>query len=602
MATTAPGNTQTIESLDLTLAKVFGDFYVVPSFQREYVWEDTQVEQLLQDVFDAFSDDGDTSEYFIGSIVVCPGPDEVLELIDGQQRMTTAYLFLCAVRDHIRETNGDAIDALRSQISANDIDDQGHDVFRYRVQLQYEDSRDILQQIAKGGIEPTQLPRDTRSTANIVNAYQTIRGFLGIEFKTDQAALRRFYAYFTRRVKLVRIKTQSVAHALKVFETINDRGVGLDSMDLLKNLLFMRTPRKDFDRLKTRWKDLIDTLYSKREKPLRFLRYYIFANYNVDRLREDEIYGWLVKNHKLCGYADDPVGFVDKLRQAAHAYALFVAGQNADKSANRYLANLRYLSGAAHQHLILLLAGVQFDRDDFVELCRQLENLFFAYIISREPTKNFERSFAAWAPELRQAKTRDDLNAFVARRFTPAKWTLSPRFDLALQELTESSLQKYRLRYVLAKLSQWVNEAAGFAAAADLGQFINSKIDIEHILPQSPSAEVLASFDRPDEIQTYIRRFGNLTLLEKPIDSSVSNGTFERKKQPYAQSQILLTKTVAHKVTVGHNTAIDRAVADLRTFDEWTSTSIEQRQQMLARLARRVWDMPEAASSQSTAN
>lgn len=57
-----------------------------------------------------------------------------------------------------------------------------------------------------------------------------------------------------------------------MFETINDRGVGLNAMDLLKNLLFMKTSSEDYPRLKDRWKKLIDVLDDCGEKPLRFLR------------------------------------------------------------------------------------------------------------------------------------------------------------------------------------------------------------------------------------------------------------------------------------------------------------------------------------------
>ena len=109
---------QTIRSDDLTLEDVFKDFYVVPSFQREYVWEGEQVEQLLQDIYDEFSENGQGSEYFIGSFVVCPGEDGVYELIDGQQRMTTAYLFLCAVRDHLAAIPAEPVGQLGGQIAS----------------------------------------------------------------------------------------------------------------------------------------------------------------------------------------------------------------------------------------------------------------------------------------------------------------------------------------------------------------------------------------------------------------------------------------------------------------------------------------------------
>lgn len=587
----AQENAPTIESNDLTLADVFKDFYVVPSYQREFVWTEQQVEQLLRDIHDEFSEDAqEPPEYFIGSIVVSPGADGLLDLIDGQQRMTTAFVFLCAFRDYLK-AHQQSMDALQNQIASTSINMTGDEVAHYRVELQYDDSQGILEAMAKNGAGIEQSHSITRSVANIIAAYDTVSTFIRTEFGDDVRRARRFYAYVVNRVKLIRIKTHSVAHALKVFETINDRGVGLDAMDLLKNLMFMQANKEDFDKLKDNWKVLVDGLYGAGEKPLRFLRYFIFASYDVDRLREDQIYGWFSKNEALCGYGADPIGFVEELVEAADAYTNFVAGNNVDGTLNRYLSNIRYLSGAARQHLILLLAGRKLDKENFTELCRQLEDLFFAYIITREPTKQFERSFARWAPQLREVHKSVQLEAFIATNFTPAKQNLSTRFDLAFQELTESSIQKYRMRYVLGKLAQYVNEQAYGMTEMDLGKFVNQR-DVEHILPQTPTAEIVNAFDKPEEIQEYIRRLGNMTLLENSIDSSIGNAPFARKKAAYTKSLFLLTRTIAEPVTVGVKTKIDRAVASLLTFDEWTSESIEKRQAMLAKLARKVWNMP----------
>jgi uncharacterized protein with ParB-like and HNH nuclease domain len=78
----------------------------VPDFQREYVWEEENVEKLLEDVYDEFYDEENRllegPEYFIGSIVVCPDGKGTFQLIDGQQRLTANYLILCAIRDCLR--------------------------------------------------------------------------------------------------------------------------------------------------------------------------------------------------------------------------------------------------------------------------------------------------------------------------------------------------------------------------------------------------------------------------------------------------------------------------------------------------------------------
>ena len=91
--------------------------------------------------------------------------------------------------------------------------------------------------------------------------------FLAREFGNNTTQLRIFYGYLVNKVKLIRIQTKDVAKALKIFETINDRGVGLDSMDLLKNLLFMKANRDDFEKLKVHWKELQDTIFDMGERP-----------------------------------------------------------------------------------------------------------------------------------------------------------------------------------------------------------------------------------------------------------------------------------------------------------------------------------------------
>lgn len=587
---------QRVRSDDITLGDAFRDFYVVPDFQREYVWEEEQVAQLLQDIYEEFSDHGGSGalEYFIGTIVATESSQGVYDLIDGQQRMTTTYLILCAIRDHLLRINSkEGTESLTSLIKDSRLNEQGKDEPRYRVFLQYEDSCGVLERIADGK-DLSAVAESTKSVRNLLEAHRVIRGFLSENFANDETRLRRFLGYLTTRVKLIRVTTGSLAHALKVFETINDRGVGLNSMDLLKNLLFMRTRSGEFARLKRRWEELVKALHKGKEKPLRFLRYYIFAEYDVDRLREVEIYKWFVQNEDRCGYSRDPIDFVERLVSSARAYVNFARGFDANGQPNRYLGNFRYLSGAARQHLILLLAARHLPAALFTELARELENLFFVYVITREPTREFERTFAQWTKHLRAVGSDSNLEDFLGKTFMPAKKKLAARFGLAMSQLTQFDLQMYRLKYVLAKLCQYVDMTAWGeeGALGTLETYINRTVDVEHILSQTPEDEDRNSFDQPEKYSDYVYKLGNLTLLEKPINSSVSNASFEKKRSGYCQSKFLLTQSLCKLPSVGKNTSVNRAAELLEVFDQWTSGSIEQRQRMLTRLAEIVWDMP----------
>src|SRR5271166_246001 len=94
-----------IEDHKYTVEEAFREcFYIVPDYQREYVWTDKEVQQLLDDINEQI-DAGSDKEYFVGTILVSPGGEKNhFEVIDGQQRLTTFYLLLCALRHRFHGT------------------------------------------------------------------------------------------------------------------------------------------------------------------------------------------------------------------------------------------------------------------------------------------------------------------------------------------------------------------------------------------------------------------------------------------------------------------------------------------------------------------
>ena len=332
------------------------------------------------------------------------------------------------------------------------------------------------------------------------------------------------------------------------------------------------------------------------EKPLRFLRYFIFSRYDVDILREDEIYGWFAKNEDLCGYAADPLVFAKELLRSAKAYQNYWNGQDQKGVKNRYLENLRLLGGrAARQHFILLLAGSKLPGNLFDRLAREVEDLFFVYVITREPTRVFERNFARWAAELRKITVEEELQSFITRRFVPAKAELSDRFDDALHRLYVGSVQRYRLRYILAKFAQNVDlQAYGETEGTKwLSRYTGGGFEIEHIFPQQPSSEAVVEFGEFEDSELG-DRLGNLILVEKSINASLGNRPYSAKRDVYLQSQLLLTKALAERPKVGINTKIDVAVSGLDPFIEWNEPAVVERQHQLAVLARSIWHLPQS--------
>lgn len=574
------------------------DFYCVPDYQREYVWEEEDVSQLLQDIYDEFYEaDGHPiqgPEYFIGSIVACKSDNGVYQLIDGQQRMTTIYITLCAIRDHLKELGSEASSVLTSCIHDVDLDSNGVETARFRLELQYEDSKDVLEKIAEASTPVDQIPDETVSIEHLKIAYQTVRTFLRERFDDNPAAINQFFGAFMNRVKLIRIVTPRLSHALKVFETVNDRGVGLTAVDLLKNLLFIQTAEKTHPKLKNLWKDFISRLEKVKEKPLRFLRYFVMSEYDGDwnkPLRAEQIYDWFRKNISLCKIDSDPIGFVNLLKKRAGVYENFLKGNDPYGNPSHHLQNIGIVAGrGARQHMIILLAGTHLTPEGFNKLAKAVESLFFCFIVTKESTKTLERWFGTWSAQLRAAKTEDDLDVFIEEHLYKAIREREKAFDFAIRELTFGRIQKYKLKYVLAKITQHIEqEAWGNPAYESLDLYVNKKIEIEHILPNNPKPNVRAAFDKPEEYNDYKQKLGNLTLLEKVINSSNQNRAFEEKVKGYSQSKMLLTRSLHEKPSVGKHSSLNHAVEMLPEFEGWDSEAIDQRQESLLELARKVW-------------
>lgn len=586
------------ESDDLTIEKLLGDFYTVPDYQREYVWGTDEVEKLLSDTLQEFESSSRDfyPEYFIGTIVTRATETEgSYELIDGQQRLTTLIVVLVAIRDVLLEHNGE-VEGIANQLRSKRYDMAGNATFHHRVTLQYADSQNVLERLVATRDEApiSKITTSTLSARNLVQAYMDIRTFLASEFSNDPQKVRSFWAYITKCVKVIRIRTSTLSRALWIFETINKRGKGLDSMDLLKNLLFIHASESDYDILKIRWKSLADTLFEVGESPMRFMRHFLLAKYATEKLKADDVYSWLTnpRNTERPEYDSRPLEFVSEMLAAANAYRHFLNGRLVDGSDSPPLRNVRHMSYAARQHLILMLAIHDLPVAAQAVLAEEIERLYFAYLITGQRSNRFENDFVAWATALRRLSDPTEIAEFVDNTMRPERVALGEQFDFAIKQVTETSMPRYRLKYVLAKLSNYLDHVAyGAPESGPLDQYLARSVEIEHILSLHPSSTAVQEFGGPQEAEKYSRRLANLTLLEKSLNVVASNGDFEEKAAVYEKSRFLLTAGLVRDGDVGDKTAVNRALALVSSCTSWGPVQVEQRANDLVTLARLAWGM-----------
>ncbi|MCF5884982.1 DUF262 domain-containing protein [Aeromonas veronii] len=601
-----------IENHKYSIEEAFREcFYIVPDYQREYVWTDKEVHQLLEDIGEQI-DVGTTREYFIGTILVSPTDQKNhYEVIDGQQRLTTFFLLLCALKHLFQgEPQRQMISGL---ISTSYVDSDGEVRSNLKLEPRYENAGEVMAklveldsepQIVRSGIQAAGIA-SFGSLENLVNAYSTLYRYLKDNYD-DIAKLKKYWGYLANNVVFIQISTD-VSSALKIFETINERGVGLNPMDLLKNLLFTQVKQTQFTQLKDEWKRITKPLEKSKEKPLRFLRYFLMANYVIKNergdsvVREDEIYDWFVvgENAALCDYANKPFEFVRKVIRNVEHYLAFASGLGNDSKPSLVMDSLKRLTGGAFSlHYVLLLAAANFPKSLFDHFVAQLESFLFYYIFTKTPTKALERNFSQWADELRAIaeiidpiEQKVQLNTFVADRFERNMAGKSQELADALKRFTLYSMQQYRTRYLLARLTQHVEMAfSGLKVPGSLASFTN--LDIEHILPNKPENDLRDKWNTENPgmlYDDYKNRLGNLTLLEKPINIVAGNDFYTGKLVEYSKSGNYLTRSLVMLINVGQNTSISRINAKLESFPSWNALSIEKRHGLLISLAQDVW-------------
>lgn len=586
-----------------SISKLSDYFFIVPDYQREYVWKpEDQVEQFLIDIDNEYEPTGNGQKsYFIGSIIIVENNGKY-DVIDGQQRLTTVILSLCAFRDLLKPLDLDAkqkkyLQTIEELLSDFDIHT---DETKLRLELQYEESKDYLNKIIQNDDYTDEI---TPSIKKMQLAYIKLKSHFENYLKQGLDNLTQFARYFLTKIELVVIESENLSSALKIFETINQRGAGLNAMDLVKNLLFSESKESQFETIKHTWKEITSNLQSCNEdqSPLRFLRYFLMARYHDGIIREDDIYKWIISpdGKAATKYESEPLAFAKELRKISKRYADLVNATELMEDGGNYpsITNIGYVNKyKSRQHLILLLAlDLNTGREEIEYLGKQIESFFFYSNTIGIQAKNNERLFAQWAGKIRSVKTLDEVKVILSETMIPYIKERVGKFKSEFLNIRHDGYNPlYRQRYILGKIENTMLAESGLPVK---GHDFFYGLQIEHILPQTPKNDFYPEeFQDKDDYNSYVFKLGNVTLLEGTINQAVNNfndlsgNWFEKKQGEYIKSDVISTNLLNHTYTVGKNTAINKLKNDLSySFEKWDKEAIVERQNILMELAFRTW-------------
>ena len=334
---------------------------------------------------------------------------------------------------------------------------------------------------------------------------------------------------------------------------------------------------------------------------MRFLRYFLLADYaSNNRIKEGEVYRWFQDHPKETGHEDDPMGFVETLVQAAKDYAGFKRGEGPGGKTNLFLQNVSILGGASmRQHLILLLSARRLPEEQFLKFSSFVERLMFVWYMNDRQTRDTEPKIVEICKSLRtNDMSIDDYQSFEDDLTKVHIAPFSKSFTENMMNISADAMRKYRLKYLLAKITQYIEQEAKGVTETNrtLYHFTSRDFEIEHILPQSLKQEAVEEFlseDPDDEASEYIQMLGNLLLIDKTHNIIASDDPYSKKIASYNETDTTLSQYMARTPPVGMNDRISRTHNEhLEIFETWTPKNMERRQKMLTRLAHKIWNVP----------
>jgi hypothetical protein len=546
-----------------------GLIYRIPRFQRDYSWDEEEWEDLWMDLLGTFPIDGEPAHY-MGYLVLQTSDNRTFEVIDGQQRLTTASLIVLAalrlLARYSREgENSEANQKRAEQLRATYIGylDPVTLTARNKLALNRNNDgyyRDYLVTLA-GHLPQRGFPV---STQTMRKGFEWFEAHLIEHVKGDLdpgRALAQFVESMSDKLFFTVITVADEINAYKVFETLNARGVRLSATDLLKNYLFSLLARNDeashdMDELERRWESMVDRLGS--ESFPDFLRMHWNSRHSF--ARQSELFK-VIRNR--IGSRESVFTLLRNMDEDIDTYLALTQpdGSTWRPAFQESVRELRLFS-VRQPYPVLMAAKRRLSEDDFGSLLRAIVVIAFRYnVIGSQHTSEQERIYHAAAVQLDRGEARSLMDVLTALRQI-YRSDNAFRADFAEKVIKTTQTRNARIvRYIMFRLEK---QNSGMDFEVD-----SVKYSIEHVLPQSVDAGWDLFHDR--DLETFVYRLGNMAMIEAGKNREIGNEPYALKRPVLQSSDVPLTSRLASENA------------------EWTPERIEARQKSLAAIATNVW-------------
>lgn len=550
--------------------------FIVPIFQRNYSWQKSQYEQLWFDILRA-SKFKEKQNHFIGSIVYIDmgtpaGRPQQLLLIDGQQRLTTISILLCAIKDYVQKFNLETklinLAKIKNQFlyNSDEIDED-----RYKLLLNVQDKETYIKLI------DNTIFTVNKPATNIIKCYEFFYERIE-DFIKQHGQIDEIYAGIFK-LSLVSISLDKDSdNPQMIFESMNSTGKDLSQTDLLRNYLLMDlTPEKQTRLYKTYWKPMEelfgeDIYKNDVNKFDYFIRDFLTLKSDTGHICKINNVYENFKRYYLDNNCEKFVVLKDLFTYAKY-YACIDLLQEKDDELKLYWQEFKKLdSHVVYPFLLKLYDDYSCQiliKEDFKKILQVVISYLWRRAICEIPTNSLSKTFAT----LYQAVDKDDYVNSVIKAFVfKSSYKRFPSDYEVREKLQTKDIYHFRLRkYLLEALENYYHKEP-----IDLN---TANYTIEHIMPQNIehnlSWQQMLGEDWQEVHSLYLHTLGNLTITG--YNAEMSNKSFGEKvngESGFKHSHLKLNENIAQ-------------------CDVWNKKAIQRRTNILTDIILKIWKYPE---------
>lgn len=519
------------------IASTQGVQYVIPVYQRNYTWRKKHVNKLIQDINDLLT--GKTQSHFIGSIVYVITSEVFNQrewsIVDGQQRLTTIFLLLYAIRD-ILEKRGDTqkAKALRSQYLEN-VNAEGD----YKLRLKPLVNNDFeFKKIVDKDVD--HLDKSSLIFQNYNLLFKQVETWLkDYSIEDIIKAVDKLYVVY--------IQLDKDDNAQQIFESINSTGETLKASDLIRNYILMNK----IDQVQTKyftnyWKVIENNLENDASKLEEFFRFYVTIK-NYDLVNKNDLYEKFIElwNREVINQTEEIV--LNEIVAYSKCFnQLYLKGTVS--GAEKAISILKKIKSNMPAPLLMELLMWYNNELISVDQLSACINLVNSYLIRRHMCNLDTSSITRLFPTILKSVVNTCNGKFNKLEDVLKFYLVNNNKNKSSYMPTDAELSDY-----LSKKNAYIlSHTRTFFEVFEMESPIETNfknLTVEHVMPQTPTNYWLNCCGvKPDQYENLVNLIGNLTLADKGTNSKIGNQDFNTKKKELERvGKINLSKDILDK-------------------------------------------------------